>query len=209
MLAVVALNGCYFVDETWQGARRLEPQAWSEQKVFFRGFRLGRVTSVATAVAVGGGGVATATAQGTTYGTQVELEVLGAAREALPFRAISPTMTVGTTPDYVIEGSLDFEWSTPWWTWLQWLDLGVHILFVPTFGSELEMSFELALYDRDFQLLEQWKGTRTVTHVGHVLQGVRAVGSSGYHELSLEYLRDSLALVGKDLVERMTTPGGQ
>jgi hypothetical protein len=207
-LLVLLAPGCAFVsgvDEQFEasGPPQVSTSGWRQAKVYFRHFENQSVTARSTAYAVSSTG-GSATASGYTVGTTTEIPswILDAAATALPFQSITPTLGLGKEPPtYILEGSLTFEWKTPWWTWVQLIDIWIHAFAFPSLGRHLDMGFELALYDADHALIRRWSGRRVIKYVGQVwwLINHGGAGDSGFEEDYQRFLKDELAKVGQDM----------
>lgn len=203
---VLGLQGCAFtsgIDETLvrTGDRPLEARL-VQSKAWFRRFTNKSVVAREQATAVSSTG-ATASAVSETVGetSEVPTWILEAAQTALPFRAISPVTGMGSAPDYILEGSLDYDWNTRWWTWVQGLDIWLHAWLFPTCGRYLELDFSLSLYDSDHQLLRKWVGHRTVKYVGQVWWLFNHGGAygAGFEEGYEQYLKEVFPRIGAEL----------
>lgn len=178
---------------------------WAQSKVLFRAFEHQGVVATSTAVASGPGG--TATAHGETVGKSesVPIWILHEAQQSFPFEAITNLAGVGAPPEYILEGSLGYAWRTPWWTWVQLVDLWVHAWFIPTLGRHLILEFRLNLYDNNHRMLRSWKAERKVKYMSDIWWAIGHGGSggSGFEKEYRAYLHDIFEQIGNDMREQI------
>jgi hypothetical protein len=107
----------------------------------------------------------------------------------------------GVDADYLLDGSVEAHWETPWWTWAQLVDAWLHAVVLPTLGGTLVSSAELRLYDRDGRLVRRWDADAERTWLGTVWWFAFVHGGHDLSDLDTQddALREAIALMKKDL----------
>lgn len=197
---VLATSGCgvhYGTYDTWAPRTALEAQPWSEHTAYFHSFERMDVVDQSAGV------------QAVALTSEITPWVLEAAQQALPFHALSRSPDLATPPEFVLQGTLSYEWAFPWWTMVQLVDLWIHgMIGAPTLGKRLDMRFELRLFDKEFRLLHMWTAERSKGYLGNVWWMILR-GTSRLQQDQMEFVRDALEQVGVDLREHMVTPEGR
>jgi len=76
-------------------------------------------------------------------------EIISIIRNSGTFESVTPIE--GSVPyNLILEGSVSAYWQTPWWTWVQFLDLAIHAWFLPTLGRDLICKVEINIYDKNY-----------------------------------------------------------
>jgi hypothetical protein len=157
------------------------------KRIWFRRFDHQRVSDVSHAFATGSGGSASGTSVTTSAYSEVPPFVLTKAQETDLFEQVSPFQG-DTKPPLILEGSMHQEMDTPWWTWVQALDLLVHAWVFPTLGKEAVFEGEIRLYDGDYKLLHTWTYRYEQTYLSVIWWG----GAEQYAE-KLQSLQPEVA----------------
>ena len=72
---------------------------------------------------------------------------------------------------------MNAKWETPWWTWVQFIDLALHSIYFPTLGRDLVAAAEIRLFDKDYELINSWTVNYTKSYVGNIWWSVEHGGA--------------------------------
>lgn len=138
------------------------------KKLWVRTFEHTGVSDVSSVWATGSAGTIGGTGVTRTKSNAPPRMLLGALEETGLFRSVTPTVHMGSEPDLILEGSVSVDCSTPWWSWVQLVDLWIHAWFFPTLGRNWETVGEISLYDKEHILLHRWKFRQVDEYVSNV-----------------------------------------
>jgi hypothetical protein len=169
-LLIFLLSGCAFntgIKREFSSANKHRDMNLNLGRVWIRSFDHVKIGSVVTAQAVGSGGSATGYAVSREQSSQVPTFLLHIVENSGIFKSVTPEM-IGDQPDFILEGTIAASWETPWWTWIQAIDLWLHAWLAPTIGSELHAIAEIRIYNDNREFLSSWSVRYTKKFVSDV-----------------------------------------
>ena len=157
VIGLIAMSSCGInvgIESSFEGTKTGEELTDLESgRVWVRSFQHQKIGSYTTSYAA-------STTGHTASGYSLEMEsiqrpspeILDVIRNSGIFKSVTPIET-NTQSDFILEGAVNAEWKTPWWTWIQFLDGGFHAWIFPTFGGHLVANAEIWVYDKDYNQL--------------------------------------------------------
>jgi len=210
ILTLGAITGCISfqtganLDVTDSGPP-LQMESLKGKRLWVRSFGHSAVTGVTTAYVVGSGGhSASGIAVSRGKFTDAPPTLLRALEENGVFKSVTPTMEIGSKPDLILEGNVSTNSHTPWWTWVQWIDLLIHAYIFPTLGRDWVTEGEMALYDQEHALLHRWKFKKEDSYISTIWWGI-GHGGAGDTGFDVELQNEALSEITKRVNANMTT----
>lgn len=172
MLTLLLVSGCGFQTSMKKefittAVGRTPTKPLKESKLWIRSFTHKRVSEVSSAFVAGPRGSASGIAVTRSTADEAPYYVVQAAQRMGVFGSVTP-IALGEPCDLILEGSVDASWNTPWWTWVQLLDVWVHAWFLPTLGRSLDATVELRLFDKEYQFIRSWRVNYRKKYIGQI-----------------------------------------
>ncbi len=174
--------------------------------VWVRAFQHKTIGSITTMESTYGSGLAV----GKDYREQPSRVVMSAIRNSGIFESVAPIETE-KPHDFILEGAIAADWTTPWWTWVQFIDIAIHAWFFPTLGRDLECSVEINVYDPNYEpvyittvdykkkyLCTVWWG---MTHGGSYDYGTDVEVQKEVLDYAFSQIKNDLQLALKEYIE--------